>query len=65
MTEWETAIAEAKALNVADTEEAEYWAKDLALGLQPVMPVWAANFTSNNDEKIYGGTAVKYSMWVK
>jgi len=40
------------ALKVADTEEAEFWAKDLALGLQQVMPVWAANFTSNNDEKI-------------
>lgn len=56
LTEWETALAEGQQLEIPDTAKATFWAEDLALALKTVLPIWAANFITNNKEKIQDDT---------
>ena len=56
LTEWETALSEGQNLNVPETSQAQFWAEDLANTLKSVLPVWAANFITNNKEKIQDDT---------
>jgi len=56
VTEWESAVAEAKSVGVGETREAISWAPDLAKALGNIKPVWTENFTTNNRLAIESNT---------
>ena len=56
LTEQETTLSEGQNLNIPETNQAQFWAKDLANTLKSILPVWTTNFITNNKEKIQDNT---------
>ena len=52
LIEQETTLSKGQNLNILETSQAQFQAKDLANTLKSILPIQAVNFINNNKEKI-------------